>query len=269
MPNSPWAASFCVHVQTPSLTTTKTQKPSPASGTAVLRSFVSKASWGGLFDGLFVFLFQSSSNKLQINAMHIPLNSLVRILRIKHIAHLQSNRRLKSFQVSSICIFQHLRLWDLFNSQAYISPHETHEVYLVGIVLQRHKGIPLAQYHAARTVHWTVPDEHVAAAQNTPSAHIQDLCSTVLFPGAKGKKNRQCFVKAWFDQSFNRMLWTTITSAFPATCVVSYDILRLCQLFVSLWTQESFHFQFWFQAHQAPPLPTLGLKTPCQGQVSK
>lgn len=166
--------------------------------------------------------------------MHIPLNSLVRILRIKHIAHLQSNRRLKSFQVSSICIFQHLRLWDLFNSQAYISPHETHEVYLVGIVLQRHKGIPLAQYHAARTVHWTVPDEHVAAAQNTPSAHIQDLCSTVLFPGAKGKKNRQCFVKAWFDQSFNRMLWTTITSAFPATCVVSYDILRLCQLFVSL-----------------------------------
>lgn len=97
---------------------------------------------------------------------------------------------------------------------------------LVGIVLQRHKGIPLAQYHGARTVHWTVPDEHVAVAQNTPSAHIQDLCSTVLFPGAKGKKKRQCFVKAWFDQSFNRMLWTTITSAFPATCVVSYDILR-------------------------------------------
>lgn len=97
------------------------KKPSPASGTAVLRSFVSKASWGGLFDGLFVFLF-SSSNKLQINAMHIPLNSLVRILRIKHIAHLQSNRRLKSFQVSSICIFQHLRLWDLFNLRHIFLP---------------------------------------------------------------------------------------------------------------------------------------------------
>ena len=166
------------------------QPPAQQSSEALFQ----RRAEAGCSTGCSFFLFQSSSNKLQINAMHIPLNSLVRILRIKHIAHLQSNRRLKSFQVSSICIFQHLRLWDLFNSQAYISPHETHEMYLVGIVLQRHKGIPLAQYHGARTVHWTVPDEHVAVAQNTPSAHIQDLCSTVLFPGAKGKKKRQCFL---------------------------------------------------------------------------
>ena len=102
----------------------------------------------------------------------------------------------------------------------------------------------MPQCHSAKTVRWTVPGQGAKStpkytkpvavvAQNTSSAHIQDLRSTVLFPGANTnqatrQKVRPYFVKAFFDQSFNRMLPTTITSAFHTTNLCCF--LRLTTL---------------------------------------
>ena len=209
--------------------------------------------------------------------MHVPLNSLVRILRIKHIAHLQSNRhglRVSKFhQFASFKSF--LIFFNSFQFFSYISPHETHEMYLVGIVLQGHKGIPVPQCHGAKTVRWTVPDQGAKStpkytkpvavvAQNTPSAHIQDLRSTVLFPGANTnqaprQKVRPYFVKAFFDQSFNRMLPTTITSAFHATNLCCF-LRHLTTLSSLRLPSNSRIFRFLVlisSASSSPPLPTL------------